>query len=34
MTAPIVREHDGVWGVRDDLFPGGIANLLLPICVT
>lgn len=23
MTAPIVREHDGIMVVRDDLFPGG-----------
>lgn len=23
MTPPIVREHGGVWVVRDDLFPGG-----------
>ena len=23
MTAPVVRDHDGILVVRDDLFPGG-----------
>lgn len=31
MIAPIVREHDGVYVVRDDLFPGGTKARFLPI---
>lgn len=31
MTAPIVREHDGVWVVRDDLFPGGTKARFMPV---
>lgn len=30
MTLPIVREHDGVLVVRDDLFPGGTKARFLP----
>lgn len=31
MTAPIVREHDGVWVVRDDLLPGGTKARFMPV---
>lgn len=31
MTAPIVREHDGINVVRDDLFPGGTKARFLPV---
>lgn len=31
MTPPIIREHDGVLVVRDDLFPGGTKARFLPI---
>ena len=31
MTAPIVREHGGVWVVRDDLFPGGTKARFMPV---
>lgn len=31
MIAPIVREHDGVWVVRDDLFPGGTKARFMPV---
>jgi len=31
MTPPIVREHDGVLVVRDDLFPGGTKARFLPV---
>lgn len=30
MSAPIVREHDGIHVVRDDLFPGGTKARFLP----
>ena len=28
---PIVREHEGVWVVRDDLFPGGTKARFMPM---
>lgn len=31
MTAPIVREHNGVWVIRDDLFPGGTKARFMPV---
>jgi len=31
MTPPIVREHDGVLVVRDDLFPGGTKARFMPV---
>ena len=31
MTAPIVREHDGVWVVHDDLYPGGTKARFMPV---
>lgn len=31
MTAPVIREHDGVLVVRDDLFPGGTKARFLPM---
>lgn len=31
MNAPVIREHDGVLVVRDDLFPGGTKARFMPI---
>ncbi len=31
MTPPIVREHGGVWVVRDDLFAGGTKARFMPV---
>ncbi len=31
MTPPVVREHDGITVVRDDLFPGGTKARFLPV---
>jgi hypothetical protein len=31
MTPPIVREHDGVSVIRDDLFPGGTKARFMPV---
>lgn len=31
MTTPIIREHEGVLIVRDDLFPGGTKARFLPV---
>lgn len=31
MITPIVREHDGVWVIRDDLFPGGTKARFVPV---
>jgi 1-aminocyclopropane-1-carboxylate deaminase/D-cysteine desulfhydrase-like pyridoxal-dependent ACC family enzyme len=31
MTPPVVREHEGVFVVRDDLFPGGTKARFLPV---
>jgi len=31
VTAPIIREHGGVWVVRDDLFPGGTKARFMPM---
>ena len=31
MTPPVVREHEGIFVVRDDLFPGGTKARFLPL---
>lgn len=31
MTTPIVCEHDGIYVIRDDLFPGGTKARFLPV---